>query len=46
VAGWRGYSALTGGTNYGGAALTTRNYSNAGTYELLAASTNITHAVG
>jgi hypothetical protein len=43
VAGWRGFSALTGGTNYGGAVLTTRNYTNAGTYELLAASTNINH---
>jgi len=44
VAGWRGYSALTSGTDYGGATVTTRNYTNAGTYTLLAASTNITHA--
>jgi hypothetical protein len=46
VAGWRGYSALTGGTDYGGATVTTRNYTNPGTYTLLAASTNITHAAG
>lgn len=43
VAGWRGYSALSSGTDYGGADVTTRNYTNAGTYELLAASTNINH---
>lgn len=46
VAEWRGYSALTGGTDYGGAAVTTRTYTNAGTYTLLAASTNITVAPG
>ena len=40
---WRGYSALTAGTDYGGAVVTTRNYTNAGTYPLLAASTNIAH---
>jgi hypothetical protein len=41
---WRGYSASSGGTDYGGATVTTRSYTNAGTYTLLAASTNITHA--
>lgn len=43
VAGWRGFSASTGGTNYGGASVTQRTYSNAGTYTLLAASTSIDH---
>lgn len=43
VAGWRGFSALTGGTDYGGATVTTRTYSNPGTYTLLAASTSISH---
>lgn len=42
VAEWRGFSALSGGTDYGGALVTTRNYSNPGTYTLLAASTNFT----
>jgi len=42
VAAWRGYTALTGGTDYGGAAVTTRTYSNPGTFTLLAASTNFT----
>lgn len=41
VAEWRGYSASTGGTDYGGAALTAVSYSNDGTYTLLAASTAI-----
>lgn len=40
---WCGFSALTGGTDYGGANVTTRNYTNAGTYTLLSASTNIAH---
>jgi hypothetical protein len=44
VAGWRGFSASTSGTDYGGADLTEVTYSNAGTYTLLAASTSITHA--
>ena len=39
---WRGYSAITAGTDYGGAALTSTAFSNAGTYTLLAASTNFT----
>lgn len=41
VGGWRGFSALTGGTNYGGASVTTATFSNNGTYTLLAASTAI-----
>lgn len=43
VAGWRGYSASTGGTNYGGEAVTQRTYSNPGTYTLAAAQTSIAH---
>ena len=46
VAEWRGYSALTGGTDYGGAVVTTKTFSNPGTYTLLAASTSITHQAG
>lgn len=42
VAEWRGFTALTGGTDYGGAPVTPKVYANAGTYELLAASTNFT----
>lgn len=44
VAGWRGFSASTGGTNYGGQALTEETFAAQGTYKLLAASTNITHS--
>ncbi len=44
VAGWRGYSALTEGTNYGGKDLTQEDYANQGTYKLLAASTGILHS--
>jgi hypothetical protein len=43
VAGWRGFSALTGGTDYDGGALTPETYANAGTYELTAAQTGINH---
>lgn len=43
VAGWRGYSALTAGTDYGGAALTQETYAAQGTYKLLAASTAVDH---
>lgn len=43
VGGWRGYSASSGGTDYGGADLSTATFTNAGTYTLLAASTNINH---
>lgn len=46
VAGWRGYSALTDGTNYGGPTLTTENFAGQGTYTLLAASTSITIQAG
>jgi len=42
-AGWRGYSALTGGTNYGGEDLTQETFASAGQYRLLAASTGINH---
>lgn len=43
VAGWRGFSALTGGTNYGGAALTEVTFGNDGTYTLTGASSGIAH---
>lgn len=44
VAGWRGYSALTAGTDYGGAALTPAEvYAGAGTYTLQAANTAVDH---
>ena len=43
VAGWRGYSASTAGTDYGGADLTEVTFGNAGTYTLLAASTGVDH---
>jgi hypothetical protein len=46
VAGWRAFSASTGGTNYGGAALTSVTFGSAGTYTLLAASTNFTVQAG
>ena len=41
VAGWRGYSALTGGTDYGGEALTAETFNDEGTYDLRAAETSI-----
>jgi len=43
VGGWRGFSALSAGTNYGGHDLDLETYSNQGTYKLLAASTGIRH---
>ncbi len=43
VAGWRGFTALTGGTNHGGTALTSETFASAGTYTLLAASTAVDH---
>jgi hypothetical protein len=43
VAGWRGYSASTAGTNYGGADFTAVTFANPGTFTLLAASTSIDH---
>lgn len=39
VGGWRGYSALAAGTDWGGDVLTQEVYAGAGTYRLLAAST-------
>lgn len=44
VGGWRGYSALTAGTNYGGADLTQEVFAAQGQYKLLAASTGIVHS--
>jgi hypothetical protein len=44
VAGWRGFSALTAGTNYGGADLTNEVFAAQGTYKLLAASSGVNHA--
>jgi len=41
VGGWRTYSALTTGTDYGGSPLTNETFAGAGTYTLLAASTSI-----
>lgn len=44
VSAWRGFNALTGGTSYGGAPITTpRTYGNPGTFRLLAAETSISH---
>ena len=43
VAGWRGYSAVTGGTNYGGKALESTPFAAQGTYELNKDRTAITH---
>ena len=43
VAGWRGFSAATGGTNYGGEALTSETFNNAGQYKLIASETGILH---
>ncbi len=43
VAAWRGFSALTGGTDYGGAtfAVASGPYGSQGTFTLLAASTSV-----
>lgn len=43
VGGWRGFSALTGGTAYGGKDLTNEVFAAQGEYTLLAASTGINH---
>lgn len=43
VAGWRGFSASSGGTNYGGHSLTEEYFANAGQYKLVASSTGIKH---
>lgn len=48
VQGWRGFTALSGGTDYGGATLTspTGTYGSAGTFTLAAASTSFTVQAG
>lgn len=44
VSGWRGFSALTAGTNYGGENFTTpETFANAGDYKLTALTTGIIH---
>ncbi len=43
VDGWRGFSALSGGTNYGGKRVKRTPYVGAGTYELIAAENSIRH---
>lgn len=43
VGGWRGYSAATAGTDYGGEDLTNESYTNEGEYKLIAAQTGILH---
>lgn len=48
VGGWRGYSALTSGTNYGGedfAAADQETYANPGEFKLLATETALRHEV-
>jgi len=44
VGGWRGYSASTEGTDYGGKALTQETFASQGEYKLLSASTGILHS--
>jgi hypothetical protein len=41
VAGWRGFTAATDGTNYGGKEVTQETFAGQGQYKLLAASTGI-----
>lgn len=43
VSGWRGYSAETGGTEYGGKAVTREDYTGQGTYALDKDETAIKH---
>jgi hypothetical protein len=43
VGGWRGYSASTEGTNYGGKDLTNESFAGQGTYTLQASGTWIDH---
>lgn len=43
VAGWRGFSAATGGTNYGGANFTGKTDSDDWQFKLLATQTGIRH---
>ena len=44
VSGWRGFSQSSGGTNYGGEALTREDYAAQGQYKLLASGTGILHS--
>jgi len=44
VGGWRGYSAESEGTDYGGKALTQETFASQGEYKLLADSTGILHS--
>ena len=44
VGGWRGFSALTLGTNYGGQDLTNEVFAASGQYKLLASGTGILHS--
>lgn len=44
VGGWRGYSASTAGTDYGGADLTNETYASQGEYTLLSSGTGILHS--
>ena len=41
VTAWAGFTASTGGTNYGGASLTAETFAGQGQYKLLAAGTGI-----
>lgn len=43
IGGWRGYSASSGGTNYGGSDLTQETFSSQGEYTLVGAQTSIGH---
>lgn len=43
VGGWRGYSASSGGTDYGGADLTQEAFAGQGQYVLVASGTGIDH---
>lgn len=43
VGGWRGYSALTAGTEYGGEDLTLETFAGAGQYRLIADGSGILH---
>lgn len=45
VAGWRGFSAATGGTNYGGPDLVEETFSSEGQYTLSAGDNGINHNV-
>lgn len=45
VAGWRGYSAAVGGTDYGGADVTLETFAAQKTYRLLSTLTSINHLI-